>query len=366
MTNSLFFLFFISSVVYWISGWLLVPRIKYFLKKGQKKFNKKVSIIIPARNEENRIVPLLDSLGRENAFRRFEIILADDDSTDRTAELAEKAGCIIVNTGEKPDDAVGKSWACAAGAAAASGEFLLFLDADVVLLPGGLDSILAEYDRGLMSVQPYHRFRRFYESFSAFFNLMSVAGVNSFSMHSRGDNILGAFGPCLLCRNQDYRKSGGHRAIVSELVDDIALASLFREKGLSVKNMAGKGVIEYRMYPDGFKKLWQGWTKNMAIASAASSKLVGLYFGIWCAGVANIFLAAVFSGHLTGTVSVAAVYLLYSIQLLVILRRLGSWNIMHTLVFPVYLLFFLIVLSFSALRTRLLRTAYWKGRKIQF
>lgn len=114
--------------------------------------------------------------------------------------MAEKAGCRIVNAGKKPDDAVGESWACIAGADAAAGEFLMFLDADVVFLPGSLDSILAEYDCGLLSVQPYHRFRRFFESFSAFFNLMSAAGVNSFSLHSGRSKVLGAFGPCLLCK----------------------------------------------------------------------------------------------------------------------------------------------------------------------
>ena len=365
MTNSLFLLFLISAIVYWFSGWFLIPRIKYCSARGREKYSGSVSIIIPARNEENRISPLLNSLKKENVFSRFEVILADDDSTDRTVELAEKAGCRIVSAGEKPDAAVGKSWACAAGADAATGEVLVFMDADAVLMPGGIDSILAEYGCGLLSVQPYHRFRRFYESFSAFFNLMSAAGVNSFSLHSRGNNILGAFGPCMLCSRTDYEKTGGHRAIMKALVDDIALASLFRKKNLCIKNYAGKKTIEYRMYPEGIKSLWQGWSKNMAIASSASSRLSRLYFGIWCAGIANIALTAAFADSAAGMAAAAIVYLVYSVQLFINLRRLGSWNIMHALIFPVYLLFFLAILSFSAFSTRVLGTASWKGRKIK-
>lgn len=382
MPDSLFFLFFISSLVYWLAGWLLLPRIKYCRtdKKPapapEESEIPQVSIIIPARNEEKRLPGLLKSLKAENAFARFEVILADDDSTDRTSDIAAAAGCRVIKTEDKPECAVGKSWACAAGAETAAGELLIFLDADVNFLPGGLDAVIAQYlagrgssfgtgGRGLMSVQPFHRFKSFYESFSAFFNIMSAAGVNTFSAHSTGRKPKGAFGPCMLCSRDSYKKTGGHKAIVEELVDDLALASLFRENGLPVRNYAGRGTIEYRMYPEGFSSLWRGWTKNMALASSASSKLTGLYFGIWCAGVANIALTASFSSNLPQTLAVITVYSFYAAQTSFNLKKTGSWNFLHAFIFPVYLIFFLLVLVVSAVKTNILGIADWKGRKIR-
>ncbi|MBN2051258.1 MAG: glycosyltransferase family 2 protein, partial [Spirochaetales bacterium] len=206
MTKGFFLLFFISSLVYWVFGWFLIPKLRYCRRstKGPKPSGKTVSLIIPARNEEARLTPLLDSLNAEGAFEKHEVILADDGSTDGTAALASSYGCRVLAVTDKPPVALGKSWACAAGAAGATGEYLVFLDADVVFLPGGLEAVLESYSGGLLSVQPYHRFKRFYESFSAYFNLMAVAGVNSFSLHSKELSSQGAFGPCMVCRKDDY------------------------------------------------------------------------------------------------------------------------------------------------------------------
>ena len=344
MTNGLFLLFLISSLVYGIFGWFLIPRIRFCIKpSAQNKKSasgKRLSIIIPARNEEHRLPVLLSSLKNEGAFEKYEVILADDQSCDNTAAIAKKAGCRIIKTPEKPAEAVGKSWACAAAAEAASGEILMFLDADVNFLPSGIEAVLSRYTGGLLSVQPYHRFSRLYESLSAFFNLLAVAGVNSFSLHSSGRNVKGAFGPCMVCSISDYRETGGHRAIMDKLVDDLALAKLFHSRGLSITNLAGKGCIEYRMYPEGIRELWRGWTKNMALASSLSSKLTGIYFGIWCAGVANLALTASFADGRREWAAAGAVYAFYALQLHFNLRRIGSWNILHSLLFPLKLVFF--------------------------
>ncbi|MCL2184326.1 MAG: glycosyltransferase [Treponema sp.] len=96
----------------------------------------KVSIIIPALNEEKILPGLLDSIKAQD-FNEYEVIIADANSTDKTREIAQSYGCRIVDGGLP---AAGRN----AGARAASGEFLFFLDADVVLPPGFIRNVYNE------------------------------------------------------------------------------------------------------------------------------------------------------------------------------------------------------------------------------
>lgn len=365
MTNSLFLLFFISSLLYSAAGWLLIPKLRFCRRSsGRESPPASLSIIIPARNERERLPILLKSLKDEKAFDRGEVIVADDGSEDGTGRIAAEAGCRVVRIAEKPMQAQGKSWACAVAAEGAKGTHLLFLDADVRFVAGGLDAVLGSFTGGLLSVQPYHRFYRPYESLSAYFNLMAMAGVNSFSLRADTKPVRGAFGPCLLCRREDYRRTGGHGAIRESLVDDMAMARLFRDQGLPVHNFAGKNTVEYRMYPEGFKSLLEGWTKNIAAAASISAKTAGLYFAVWCAGAATLFGALLTAAGWRERLLGFAAYALYTFQFRRIVGHIGSWKLGHALFFPLYLLFFLTILIRSAVNTRVYGFARWKGRKI--
>jgi len=96
----------------------------------------KVSIIIPALNEEKTLPGLLDSI-KVQEFNDYEVIIADAHSTDRTREIAQSYGCRVVDGGLP---AAGRN----AGAAVANGEFLFFLDADVILPPGFVHNVYEE------------------------------------------------------------------------------------------------------------------------------------------------------------------------------------------------------------------------------
>ncbi len=357
----------ISAIAYSVPGWFLLWRLRYCAaRRNGAASGRTASIIIPARNEATRLPALLASLEREGAFSRFEVILADDGSEDGTAALAEAAGCGVVPSAGRPEGANGKSWACWTAARAAEGELLLFLDADAWFLPGGLDAILAAYEGGLMSVQPFHRFERPYEGLSAFFNLMAMAGIGSFTLGAREGRASGCFGPCVLCDREEYLALGGHGGVAGELVDDVALAKAYAGAGKPVRNFAGRGSVEFRMYPGGAGELVEGWTKNMALASRSSAASAKAYFGVWCAGVATLFASFAFvPGSLLSLVASACAYGLYALQVFSILRRIGSWKIRHGLIFPALLAFFLGVLGVSAYRTFRAKEVTWKGRRIK-
>jgi len=226
------------------------------VRDTDSKCSSQVSIIVPMRNEEHSIPTLLKSLqGQLGPVRK--LIAVDDGSADNGAALAQQFGAIVVQVPAVPQGWTGKSWACWTGAVQSSGELLLFLDADTFLEPGGLQRILAAYRNkaGLVTVQPFHVTVKAYEQLSAIFNIVSMAGVNAFTL--LGDMLRphGAFGPCMICSREDYFSTGGHAAVRNKVLEDLALAALFSRNGHSVSCYGGRGAINFRMYPQGLFQL---------------------------------------------------------------------------------------------------------------
>ena len=184
----------------------------------------KVSVIIPARNEENNLPRLLKSF-QQSVSQPHEIIVVDDGSTDATARVAQKLGATII-TPEPPSAGwKGKPWACKTGAKEASGDWLLFLDADTWLEPEGYETILALADKEeVSSICPYHRIETPVEEFSAFFNLIMVAGSNAFGLPASSRNNSALFGQSLLIPKQTYQHIGGHEKVKSEILENFHLA----------------------------------------------------------------------------------------------------------------------------------------------
>ena len=104
----------------------------------------KVSIIIPARNEEKTLSHLLSSIQCQTV-KPHEVILVNDQSEDNTESIGRQFGARIINIDSLPEGWQGKNWACHRGAVNASGDIFLFLDADTTFEPGGLERLLACY-----------------------------------------------------------------------------------------------------------------------------------------------------------------------------------------------------------------------------
>ena len=183
-----------------------------------------VTIIIPARNEERRLPRLLASIANLTQAPG-EVIVVDDHSTDRTAEIAQAAGARVVEPGDLPAGWTGKCWACWNGALAARGRVLVFLDADTWLDPDGLTKLVARHGRvgGLLSVQPYHVTRSAYEQLSAITNITMFMAVNTFTPLGQRGRPHATFGPCITCGRDDYFRVDGHRAVRSAVLEDYYL-----------------------------------------------------------------------------------------------------------------------------------------------
>jgi 4,4'-diaponeurosporenoate glycosyltransferase len=229
----------------WLTGFVLLTRLQRAGRAVsiQPCSTATLSIIIPARNEEQNIPTLLRSIASQPVKPR-EIIVMDDGSTDRTAEIARQLGATVMASQPLPDGWRGKTWACHQGAAAATGDRLLFLDADTWFEPGGLARVLSGCTGGAFSAGPYHAVRKPYEDLSLFFNLNMNVGTLP----------RGLFGQMLLVDRASYRRVGGHESVKGRILENFQLAEQFRAAGIPVRSECGRGVFSFRMYPNGLRE----------------------------------------------------------------------------------------------------------------
>ncbi len=323
-----------------------------------------VSVVIPARNEEHRIPTLLESLNAQS-HQAIEVIVVDDESTDGTVRVCERYGARIVPAGDRPSGWIGKTWACTVGASEATGTLILFLDADVELSPHAIARLCAAHadHGGAISVQPYHRTRRIYESFSALFNAQAVTAVGV-----RGD-ARGLFGPCILMDRNSYGQCGGHESVRNSILDDVDLGRACRASGVPVRNYLGGKAIRYRMYPEGPMSMVNGWTKNFLRGAGSTPTRVLMLQSLWIIGVVTAFaqttISLTDSSVAVFTVEQAAViYAIFAILVGLSVRSYGSFGFGVAVTFPLHLLFF----GFIMLRALWMHfrggTIEWRGRRV--
>ena len=351
----------------WFTGLMLFWRLHTLdadKESGAAPGGGKASVIIPARNEAHILARLLDSL-REQTIKPHEVILVDDNSTDGTGTLAQAYGVrVIPLQGEPPEGWLGKTWACWQGYLEARGDLLVFLDADVVLRPGALEKLLGlqEKHSGLVSVQPYHRMEKGYENFSLVFNLVVAAAMGVFSAWGSRVKPMGAFGPCLVCRKEDYEKAGTHQGVKGKVLDDIELGKAFSREGIPVKVFLGGRTVSFRMYPQGFLSLVEGWSKNIASGAGRVGPATRALLFIWITGaMAAGLVVAKGSGHIL----LLGFYFLYGLQVYGAARKIGNFNFLTFFLYPLYFLFFTLLFLVSLIRTWLFRSVSWKGRSIR-
>lgn len=352
----------VAFLIGWAAGWWLLWRVPVppgddvpASRRGP------VSIIVPARDEAAVIAELLASLVGELA-EGDELIVVDDHSTDGTATVARSAGARVLVAPEVPEGWNPKSWACQLGAGHAGADHLVFLDADTRLEPGGLARLVATQRStgGLYSVQPYHVVPRFRERLAAVFNVVALMGTGAFAPRRQGRASTGAFGPCLVTSTEDYHASGGFAAVSGAVLDDLALAGRYRDRGLPVTIHGGRGTIWFRMYPGGLGPLVEGFTKNFASAALAVPRWMVLAVTGWLVALCT---PGVLAFSAPGWLA-AACYLAAAAQLTWHLRRLGSFGVATALIYPLALAFFIAVFARSLVSTVIRGRVRWRGRDL--
>lgn len=342
----------------WLLGWVLlwhVPRLRPPSRPGPAV---RVSVVVPARNEADRLPALLDSLSRQTLVPH-DVVVVDDASSDATAAIARARGAHVVTAPPVPEGWTGKSWACQTGVATTDGDLVVFLDADVVLADGALAAVESTWrdGGGLVSVQPHHHPRRLIESLSLPFNVVAVMGLGMASLIPPRHEW-GAAGPCLAMSRRDYDAIGGHRAVRAAVAEDLALAERSVAVGLPVRCLAGGTLLHFRMYRD-LRGLIEGWGKNVATGARHTPLLRSLGTALWITALLTVGLRL---PHLPAA-QAALLYAAVAVQLGLLGRQVGRFGF-AALAWPVLLVGFVAVFALSTVRTLLLRRVHWSGRDV--
>ncbi|WP_287152444.1 glycosyltransferase [Candidatus Solincola tengchongensis] len=230
-----------------------------------------VSILIPARNEEENIVRCLESVLAQD-YPCFEVVVLDDGSRDRTWEILSHLSSRdprlrVIRGSEPPPGWTGKNWACHQLSLQAGGELLLFTDADTFHHPESLCRAVAalqESGADLLTALPRQEMLTPGEKMAVPILGWSVLCFFPLFLAHRlkAPFLSAAVGQFMLFRRSAYYRAGGHRAIRAEIADDFALARRIKSEGLNLEFLDGGDLLVCRMYR-GLSSAFHGLTKSL-------------------------------------------------------------------------------------------------------
>lgn len=233
----------------------------------------KLSVIVPARNEEDCIGACLRSLVAQAdplfaLGADWELLLVDDGSTDRTREIAaEIPGVAILDPQPLRKGWTGKANAAWSAAKCARGEWLLFTDADTIHEPGDLVRALHEAEKakvGMLSYSPRQMVTGFWGRavMPLVFCELALAYPPA-KVSDPATRIAAANGQFVLVGRDAYFQVGGHEAVADSVLEDVDLAYLIKRRKLGLRFRYAPDALSARMYRT-FSQMYEGWTKNLA------------------------------------------------------------------------------------------------------
>jgi chlorobactene glucosyltransferase len=384
----LFWIFIVAGLVYWTAGAILTRVVSRGVRigpgdPGAGADAPPVLVLVPARDEERAIETCLRSL-LDQDHRRLHILLADDGSTDRTREIADRIAAEdrrleIVSPGEPPPGWVGKCWALhrayeeGRARGRADGSLLLFADADVRFHPRTVSIAvrrLLDERLDLLALLPRISNQTFWEKTiqPAVIHALLILGGLSQLFPTRNFPRM-ASGAFLLVRSEAYRAAGGHLALRREIVEDVALATTVHQRGGRTGSRMAPDLVRLRMY-HGIGEIWRGWTKNSFAGTddrlRRALQVVVILLGFW---VVPGLLFPVLLGRsvLTGTgwAATVGIGLLWGVMTAARMagNRLTGDPPAYAILQPVAGAFMAVVLAVSTWSRRFGRGALWRGRR---
>lgn len=325
------------------------------LQTGTESDRPFVSIVVPARNEEANLPPLLRSFEKLD-YPKFEVIVVDDQSTDRTVAIAESFGVRCIRAPEKKSGWIGKSWACHIGAHAGRGDLLLFTDADTVHSPDSL-SHMVEFinskNLDMASALPYHQAPRFWEKLLGPFWLLAL--LTNAPYQPPQQKRLFAIGQYLLFRRSGYEFLGGHELVRESLAEDLDLAraALKGTRGYAVFSEAPPFMV--RMYSSPLE-FFRGWRRLIRVGIGKSSYLS--VFEVMCA-----FAAAAVPWTVDGPVVLRVFLFIVLVGAMAFWqRRHGAFSILGAVFYPISFGLFALI-TFVAVADNIRgRAVVWRDR----
>jgi len=235
-----------------------------------------ISVIIPARNEANRIRACLEAI--VGAPGIHEVVVVDDESSDETAAVASRMGATVLSGKPLPIGWVGKAWALHQGVQAATGEWVVTLDADAVAHPLLAQAVVKRAQRdSLRFVSVGARFDCPSKGAQWLHPAMLTTlvyryGPSGFKGKVKSDSQL-ANGQCMALLRRDAIDHDVFTRVRGETIEDVALVRLVASMGWRVAMLDGSKLLTVRMF-ESFTDTWNGWGRSLSLASVDNVRRV--------------------------------------------------------------------------------------------
>ncbi|MDZ7401873.1 MAG: glycosyltransferase [candidate division KSB1 bacterium] len=329
----------------------------------------KVSILIPARNEEQNIGKCLDGLTKQD-YPNFEIIVLNDHSDDNTLQVIQEhqkrdERIQSINGKDLPDGWLGKNWACHQLSQVATGDIFIFTDADNRHASFAVKNTVAHIQNlklGLISAFPQQWTVTLAEKMIVPIMDIFVYGTLPLwaTYYLPFPSMAAANGQWIAFTREAYQQLGGHETVKNELVEDTFLARLAKKKRIKILTTAGTDAVFSRMYQNA-NEVWHGFSKNF-YGLAGYNNIV--FFGI----IFSMLIAFV-SPYVLWLVPAVRTLALVAIGMNLLIRILISIKYKHpfwvsVLLHPISMLYavFIGLNSFLSINRGTIR---WKGREIR-
>ena len=346
------------------------------LAQTEWKFDGKLSVLIPARNEEERIAQCINGLINQS-YPNLEIIVLNDESTDETAAIVEEISkkdqrVRLVNGKPLPSDGwIGKHWACCQLVEEAKGELILFVDADTSLKSGVLNittSELIDKSVDLLTLNPRRISKCWTEKMlNPFIDWATFCFLPMGLAHSIAKPYLSAtFGQFMLFKKVAYESIGGHEAVRNNILDDMELGRMILRNGFRWRLLDGRKYVETQAYNSNLATI-SGISRNILptfdyhIGAIAIAVVVFFALGI------GPFISIAYWGFgrnpdgLLGMLSLLTVLMISTSWLMSCIR--AERSPLNVLLFPAAIFLMLLVAGYSCLAA-IVGVANWKGRRL--
>jgi dolichol-phosphate mannosyltransferase len=224
-----------------------------------------ISVVVPARDEADRIGPLLDAIVGSDGVG--EVIVVDDQSSDATASIARGAGAVVIAGTELPAGWAGKAWALQQGIEAASSEWIVTLDADTRPQPGLVPALV---DRAIADGFDFLTVGGRFECPTPATRWLHASMLTTLvyrfgppGVPGRPDRVM-ANGQCMAMRRDPFLGAGGMSSVRGQVVEDIALARALAASGWSVGFLDAADLLTVRMF-ESLGDTWAGWGRSLAL-----------------------------------------------------------------------------------------------------
>ncbi|NLZ95308.1 MAG: glycosyltransferase family 2 protein [Bacteroidales bacterium] len=346
---------------------LIVALVNFAFKQNMKPSNinnSMVSVLIPARNEEHNILNLLNDLSVQD-YHNYEVLVYDDQSTDRTAEIVanfikkDKKVRLIASNG-LPNGWLGKNNACHSLTMEAKGDHLLFLDADVRIkhnIIGKTVSFAHKNDFNLISIFPKQIIKNMGEFATVpiinyiLLSLLPLILVQKIGLPS----LSAANGQYMFFDAKNYMRFLPHQAMKAEKVEDIKIARNYKQNKLKVACLANEKDIKCRMY-ESYSESLNGFSKNVTAYFGGSTVVAILFWMVTTFGFIPILLVY-------GT-KWLAIYIAAILFIRILVSLISNQSATKNIIYMLPQLFSLGVIILKSIENRLRKEHIWKGRNV--